>query len=128
MYEAGYLNKDFASATYDDGLQMLADGKGAHYPMLTFAVGAIAATNPDQVNDIGFFALPGDDAAKNGLTVWMPAGSTSRRPPSASSTRPRSSWPSWPAPTAATSRPRRRALRPVPGQGLRRCRPTCRRR
>jgi raffinose/stachyose/melibiose transport system substrate-binding protein len=26
------------------------------------------------VNDVGFFAQPGDDAAKNGLTVWMPAG------------------------------------------------------
>ena len=25
-----------------------------------------------QVDDIGFFALPGDDAAKNGLTLWLP--------------------------------------------------------
>jgi raffinose/stachyose/melibiose transport system substrate-binding protein len=31
------------------------------------------ATNwPDKVNDVGFFALPGTDAAKNGATVWMP--------------------------------------------------------
>ena len=25
-------------------------------------------------NDIGFFAQPGADAAKNGVTIWMPAG------------------------------------------------------
>jgi raffinose/stachyose/melibiose transport system substrate-binding protein len=25
------------------------------------------------VNDIGFFAVPGTDAAKNGATIWMPA-------------------------------------------------------
>jgi raffinose/stachyose/melibiose transport system substrate-binding protein len=28
----------------------------------------------DFINDVGFFALPGDDAAQNGLTVWMPPG------------------------------------------------------
>ena len=25
------------------------------------------------VNDIGFFAVPGTDASKNGATIWMPA-------------------------------------------------------
>ena len=51
--------------------------------------------------------MPGDDAAKNGLTSGCPPASTSRRRPRApSSTRPRSSSPSWPARRAATSRPR----------------------
>lgn len=68
----GYYNKDFLATTYDAGLKMLAEGKGAHYPMLTFAVPAIAQNNPDQLNDIGFFAQPGDSADQNGLTVWMP--------------------------------------------------------
>jgi raffinose/stachyose/melibiose transport system substrate-binding protein len=40
---------------------------------LTFALSTIATNSPDQVNDIGFFAVPGTDAAKNGATIWMPA-------------------------------------------------------
>lgn len=68
----GYLNKDFISTTYDAGLKMLAEGKGAQYPMLTFALPAIQQNYPDKINDIGFFAQPGDNADKNGLTVWMP--------------------------------------------------------
>jgi raffinose/stachyose/melibiose transport system substrate-binding protein len=74
VHDAGYMNKDFASAKFEDGQKLLAQGKGAQYPMLTFAVAGIAANYPNQLNDIGLFALPGDDEAKNGLTVWAPAG------------------------------------------------------
>ncbi|QQR39476.1 ABC transporter substrate-binding protein [Devosia rhizoryzae] len=72
VYEAGYLNADFGAATYPDGLRMVATGEGAHYPMLTFGVGAIAETLPDNLQDVGFFAQPGDSADSNGLTTWMP--------------------------------------------------------
>jgi raffinose/stachyose/melibiose transport system substrate-binding protein len=71
--KAGYLNADFGAATFDDGVRMVANGEAAHYPMLTFALGNIKQNFADKVNDVGFFAQPGDDAAKNGLTVWMPA-------------------------------------------------------
>ncbi len=71
--DAGYLNPNFASSKFEAGLKDLAEGKGAHYPMLTFAVGTIVSGTPDKINDIGFFAQPGDDAAKYGLTVWEPA-------------------------------------------------------
>ena len=74
VFKAGYLNPDFGAATFDDGVRMVALGEAAHYPMLTFAIGNVKQNNPDKVNDVGFFAQPGDDAAKNGLTVWMPAG------------------------------------------------------
>ena len=74
IFKAGYLNDDFASATFDDGVRMVATGKGAHYPMLTFAVGTIHDAYPDNLKDVGFFALPGDDASKNGLTAWILAG------------------------------------------------------
>ncbi len=73
-YEAGYFNADFGAASYQDGVKMIANGEAAHYPMLTFAVGAIQQNYPDKLQDVGFFAQPGDDADKNGLTVWMPAG------------------------------------------------------
>ena len=72
VHKAGYENKDYRSAKFEQGLKELATGKGAQYPMLTFAVGAIASANPKQIGDIGFFAQPGDDATKNGLTLWLP--------------------------------------------------------
>jgi len=74
VHDAGYFNEDFGAAKYDDGIRMIANGEGAHYPMLTFATTAIAASTPDKLGDVGFFAQPGDDAALNGLTVWMPDG------------------------------------------------------
>ena len=74
VHKAGFENKDYRSAKFDEGLRELATGKGAHYPMLTVAVGNIATANPQEIGDVGFFAQPGDDAAKNGLTLWMPAG------------------------------------------------------
>ena len=74
VFKAGYLNEDFGAATYDDGIRMVATAEAAHYPMLTFAIGAIKQNYPDNLGDVGFFAQPGPDAAKNGLTVWMPAG------------------------------------------------------
>ena len=41
--------------------------------MLTFALGTIAERYPDNIDDIGFFGIPGDDAAKNCATIWMPS-------------------------------------------------------
>ncbi|MBP1861768.1 ABC transporter substrate-binding protein [Rhizobium herbae] len=72
VHDAGFFNEDFGAASYDDGLRMVATGEAAHYPMLTFAIGALKQNYPENLNDVGFFAQPGDDAAKNGLTVWMP--------------------------------------------------------
>jgi len=74
VHDAGYVNKDFASAKLDDGLRMVATGKGAHYPMLTVLAGQMIADVPAAAQDVGFFALPGDDAAKYGMTAWYPAG------------------------------------------------------
>jgi raffinose/stachyose/melibiose transport system substrate-binding protein len=72
-FEKGWYQEDFGSALFDDGLNMLAEGQIAHYPMLTFALSTIAANHPDAINDIGFMAQPGDDPAQNGATIWMPA-------------------------------------------------------
>jgi raffinose/stachyose/melibiose transport system substrate-binding protein len=72
VFEKGLLNKDFASATYADGVTMVATGAGAQYPILTFAAGQLMSTNPEAASKVGTFPLPGPDAATNGLTVWMP--------------------------------------------------------
>ena len=45
-FDKGWYQKDFGAAKFDDGLNALADGKIAHYPMLTFALGTIADNHP----------------------------------------------------------------------------------
>lgn len=75
VYDEGFLNEDFASATYDDGVRMIAEGEGAHYPMLTGNVAqAIGENFPDADASVGVFPIPGENADSNGLTVWMPNG------------------------------------------------------
>jgi raffinose/stachyose/melibiose transport system substrate-binding protein len=74
VLKAGYLNADYAAAKFEDGVKDVATGKGAQYPMLTFAISSIQTLAPDNLKDVGFFATPGPDAAKNGVTVWEPAG------------------------------------------------------
>ena len=73
VFKAGYLNPDFAAAKFEDGVKDVATGKGAQYPMLTFAISTVATLAPENLKDVGFFATPGTDAAKNGVTVWEPA-------------------------------------------------------
>lgn len=73
-YDKGWWQQDYATTTYDQAMKLLADGAGAHYPMLSFALSTIATNWPETANDIGFFAQPGMDAATNGATIWMPAG------------------------------------------------------
>jgi len=70
-YDKGWYNEDAGADKLDNGLEAVATGTAAHYPMLTFVLGTIAENFPDQVNDVGFFAQPGDGA--NGATIWMPA-------------------------------------------------------
>jgi len=72
--QKGWYQKDYATTKFEQGLKLLADGAGAHFPMLSFGVATIATNSPDKVNDIGFFGLPGTDASKSGATIWMPGG------------------------------------------------------
>ena len=75
VFDAGYMNKDFASATYDDGVKMLAEGTAAHYPMLTSNVSAAIGENyPEADKSLGLFAIPADDAANTRLTIGTPNG------------------------------------------------------
>ena len=75
VHAKGYLNKGFGSANLDAGVKLLAEGQGAHYPLLTGVVPGFLGKFPQLATDVGFFALPGDDATKNGATVWEPSAS-----------------------------------------------------
>ncbi|MGN9841027.1 ABC transporter substrate-binding protein [Nonomuraea sp. H19] len=74
VHAKGHLNEGFGSATVDQGMKMLVEGKGAHFPMLSAQVPPLVATMPLAATDVGFFAIPGTDPAKNGATIWEPAG------------------------------------------------------
>ena len=71
-YEDDFFNKNYQSATFEDGLKALGAGEAAHYPMLTSGISTIQQNTPDQVDDIGVFPLPAQDAADTRLTIWMP--------------------------------------------------------
>ncbi len=73
-FKKGWWQKDYATTKFEQGLKLLADGTVASYPMLSFALSTIATNQPDKINDIGYFAVPGTDASKNGTSIWMPAG------------------------------------------------------
>jgi raffinose/stachyose/melibiose transport system substrate-binding protein len=69
--QKGWLNSSAGSTTFDQGIKLLAKGKAAQYPLLTFPVGSLPAADAAK---IGFFGIPGDDASTNGTTLWEPGG------------------------------------------------------
>ncbi|MFI1337828.1 ABC transporter substrate-binding protein [Streptomyces sp. NPDC020845] len=73
LNDDGLLNKDFASMTNAAALKAVATGTGAQYPMLSSLVATILQNQPHAVDNVGFFALPADDAADTTLTVWQPS-------------------------------------------------------
>jgi raffinose/stachyose/melibiose transport system substrate-binding protein len=74
-FQKGWWQDGYASATFDDGLNMLATGQIAQYPMLTFPLSTIAQNHPEAINDIGYFGQPGTDASKQCATIWEAAAS-----------------------------------------------------
>lgn len=69
-----YLNRDYLATTFDQAMEKLVTGEGAHWAILTFALSNIASAFPDKINDIGVFGIPGDDPNNHGLTVWTSFG------------------------------------------------------
>jgi raffinose/stachyose/melibiose transport system substrate-binding protein len=68
-----YLNKDALATTYDQGVEMIATGQGAHWPIVG-SLNNIHVNYPEYINDIGVFGQPGDDPNNHGLTVWETGG------------------------------------------------------
>ncbi|GGB10095.1 ABC transporter substrate-binding protein [Allosediminivita pacifica] len=72
VHESGYVNEDYAAASYNEGLRMVGSGEGVHYPMLTVGFNALKQNNPELLENVGIFGMPNDDPEDNGLTVWVP--------------------------------------------------------
>lgn len=73
VFDKGLLNKDFASLTNVNALKELATGQAAQYPMLTVLISNVVQSNPGQVNDIGYFAMPSNSVDPH-ATVWEANG------------------------------------------------------
>ncbi len=67
MYQDGYT-----AATYEDGLEAMGTGAATHWIILTSVIPLILASHPEAEENIGVFAIPGDDPENTGLTVWEP--------------------------------------------------------
>ncbi len=67
-----YYNSDYLATTYDDGCDMIVEGDAAQWIILTQALSNIYELYGDEVNNIGVFAVPADDAEDTMLTTWMP--------------------------------------------------------
>jgi raffinose/stachyose/melibiose transport system substrate-binding protein len=74
IFAKGLMNKDYASLTNVNALKLLATGKAAQYPMITVVISNVVQSNPGQVNDIGYFAMPPDSGDAH-ATVWEAGGS-----------------------------------------------------
>ena len=68
----GYYNKGAGSTTEPQAMTALAGGKAGQYPMLSGSVAELKS--PEQLSNIGFFGLPGDDAGSAVATIWEPGG------------------------------------------------------
>ena len=69
IFSKQLMNKDYASLTFVNALKLLATGEGAQYPMITSVINNVVQSNPGQVNDIGYFAMPTDSGTPR-ATVW----------------------------------------------------------
>lgn len=65
-------NADYTAAKYDDGLEAMATGQATHWFMLTQVIAGMVANHPEAAENLGVFAIPGDDPENTGLTVWEP--------------------------------------------------------
>ncbi|MEZ0494287.1 ABC transporter substrate-binding protein [Kineococcus sp. TBRC 1896] len=72
VHDKGLENASYASDELADGMRQLAAGEGAMYPILSNQILTLTTAAPEAAQSVGFFALPGDDAATNGLTAWYP--------------------------------------------------------
>lgn len=73
IFDKGLMNKDYASLTNVNALKMLATGAGAQYPMITAVISNVVQSNPEQLNDIGYFAVPTESGDPH-ATVWEANG------------------------------------------------------
>ena len=68
----GFYNEDYLATTYDDAVEMLAEGKGGHWFILTQCLSNVYSLYGKEAADsLGIFGVPADEG-DTGLVIWMP--------------------------------------------------------
>ena len=68
----GLYNEDYLATTYDDAIDMLAEGQCGHWFMLTQCLSNVYALyGQEAVDNLGLFGVPADQG-ETGLVFWMP--------------------------------------------------------
>lgn len=68
-----YLQDGHEACGLEDGYEIFASGESAHWVYMTSILPSMYEIyGPEVVDNIGMFALPGDDPENTGLTVWQP--------------------------------------------------------
>lgn len=75
----GLYNEDYLATTYDDAVDMLAEGRGGHWFILTQCLSNVYSLyGKAAADDLGLFGIPSDDG-DNGLVLWMPTSMYANR-------------------------------------------------
>ena len=75
----GLYNEDYLATTYDDAVEMLAEGKGGHWFILTQCLSNVYSLyGAEAVDSLGIFGVPADEGDA-GLVVWMPTSMYANR-------------------------------------------------
>ena len=68
-----YLQEDHESCNLEDGLEIFASGSSAHWIYFSSILGNLSDLYGAEVTDqVGLFAIPGDDPENAGITAWQP--------------------------------------------------------
>ncbi|MFT3983477.1 MAG: ABC transporter substrate-binding protein [Lachnospiraceae bacterium] len=69
-----YYNEDYLATTNSDSAEIMAGGGAAHYFSLSNTLSTIynLTGTTDEVDNLGYFPVPSDDASVNGMTMWYP--------------------------------------------------------
>lgn len=69
-----YFNEDCASVTIEEVAERLFSGQAGHIINFSKMISDWSNTYGDDINKLGFFALPGDTKEQTGLTIWPANG------------------------------------------------------
>ena len=68
-----YLQDGHEACGLEDGLELFASGSSAHWIYFSSILGNLYDLYGSEVTDnVGIFAIPGDDPENTGITVWQP--------------------------------------------------------
>ncbi len=72
IWENNYQNDNPLEISWEDAAKAVSDGSAVHIFCRTNIMSTVETTNPDKIEDVGFFPLPDQDGTNRGVATWMP--------------------------------------------------------